>query len=63
MQAGGKADVMKAKKRESGRRSATEMALIPLNKADENSGLESQTLPTIPPKFDLTDIGDTRLLL
>lgn len=31
------ADVLKAKKRESKRRSGTEMALIPLNKADENS--------------------------
>lgn len=54
---------MKAKKRESKRRSGTELALIPLNKADENSGLVSQTLPSIPPKYDLTDISDTRLLL
>ncbi len=37
------------------------MALIPLNKADENSSLVSQTLLFIQPKYDLTDNSDTIL--
>lgn len=47
-------DIMKAK-RESKKRSGTEMLLIPLNKADENSSWVSPALPPIQSKYDLTD--------